>query len=192
VEDLPEIDPAFAVAEDAEGFLPYARDEWLARPWAVPGTPGLQHRIGGLEKADGSGNISYDAANHARMTELRAAKVQGIAEQIPDLTVDSEPGARLLVLGWGSSEGAIRAGVRRAREAGHKAASAHLHHLSPLPQNTGDVLRSFDRVLVPEMNSGQLAQVLRARYLVDVESFCKVQGQPLFAGEIEQQIAERQ
>jgi 2-oxoglutarate ferredoxin oxidoreductase subunit alpha len=192
VEDLPEIDPAFAVAEDAEGFLPYARDEWLARPWAVPGTPGLQHRIGGLEKADGSGNISYDAANHARMTELRAAKVQGIAEQIPDLTVDSEPGARLLVLGWGSSEGAIRAGVRRAREAGHKAASAHLHHLSPLPQNTGDVLRSFDRVLVPEMNSGQLAQVLRAKYLVDVESFCKVQGQPLFAGEIEQQIAERQ
>ena len=172
--------------------MPYNRDESLARPWAVPGTPGLQHRIGGLEKADGSGNISYDAANHARMTELRAAKVDGISHEIPLLTVDSEPDARLLVLGWGSSEGAIRAGVRRARLEGHRVASAHLRHLNPLPQNTGDVLRSFDRVLVPEMNSGQLASVLRGRFLVDVESFCKVQGQPLFAGEIEQQIAERQ
>ncbi len=192
VENLAEIDPAMASPEEAETFLPYARDEFLARPWAVPGTPGLQHRIGGLEKADGSGNISYDAANHARMTELRAAKVQGIVREVPDLTVDSEPDARLLVLGWGSSEGAIRAGVRRAREAGHKAACAHIHHLNPLPANTGDVLRSFDRVLVPEMNTGQLATVLRARYLVDVESFCKVQGQPIFAGEIEQQVAERQ
>ena len=193
VGDLGEIDPAFETAGDgAEAFLPYSRDERLARPWAVPGTPGLQHRIGGLEKADGSGNISYDAANHARMTELRAAKVDGIARDIPPLRVDSEPEATLLVLGWGSSEGAIRAGVRRARLEGHKVACAHLHHLNPLPENTGDVLRSFDRVLVPEMNTGQLAQVLRARFLVDVESFCKVQGQPLFAGEIEQQIAERQ
>jgi 2-oxoglutarate/2-oxoacid ferredoxin oxidoreductase subunit alpha len=202
---LPEIDPSFAVADDgADGdaagggdavrapFMPYARDERLARPWAVPGTPGLQHRIGGLEKADGTGNISYDAANHSRMTELRAAKVAGIADELPPLTVDSEPGARLLVLGWGSSEGAIRAGVRRARLAGHKVANAHLRHLNPLPSNTGDVLRSFDRVLVPEMNSGQLAKVLRAKYLVDVESFSKVQGQPLFAGEIEQQIEARQ
>ncbi len=193
VGDLGEIDPAFETAGDgAEAFLPYSRDERLARPWAVPGTTGLQHRIGGLEKADGSGNISYDAANHARMTELRAAKVDGIARDIPPLRVDSEPEATLLVLGWGSSEGAIRAGVRRARLEGHKVACAHLHHLNPLPENTGDVLRSFDRVLVPEMNTGQLAQVLRARFLVDVESFCKVQGQPLFAGEIEQQIAERQ
>ncbi len=193
VDDLGEIDPAFEPAGDgAEAFLPYSRDENLARPWAVPGTPGLQHRIGGLEKADGSGNISYDAANHARMTELRAAKVEGIAGEIPPLTVDSEPDATLLVLGWGSSEGAIRAGVRRARLEGHRVACAHLHHLNPLPENTGDVLRSFDRVLVPEMNTGQLAQVLRAKFLVDVESFCKVQGQPLFAGEIEQQIGERQ
>jgi 2-oxoglutarate/2-oxoacid ferredoxin oxidoreductase subunit alpha len=111
---------------------------------------------------------------------------------IPPLHVDSEPSARLLVLGWGSSEGAIRAGVRRAREAGHTVACAHLHYLNPFPGNTGDVLRSFDRVLVPEMNTGQLAQLLRAKYLVDVESFCKVQGQPLFASEIEEQIAERQ
>jgi 2-oxoglutarate/2-oxoacid ferredoxin oxidoreductase subunit alpha len=191
VADLPSIDPAFAVAREGEEFMPYARDERLARPWAVPGTPGLAHRIGGLEKADVTGNISYDGANHERMTELRAAKIDGIAADIPPLHVDAEPGARLLVLGWGSSEGAIRAGVRRAREAGHAVACAHLHHLSPFPANTCDVLRSFDRVLVPEMNTGQLAKLLRARYLVDVESFCKVQGQPLFASEIEQEIAER-
>jgi 2-oxoglutarate/2-oxoacid ferredoxin oxidoreductase subunit alpha len=192
VADLPEIDPGFATEAGAELFLPYSRDERLARPWAVPGTPGLQHRIGGLEKADGSGNISYDGANHSRMTELRAAKVAGIADEIPRLTVEADPDARLLVVGWGSSEGAIRAGARRARLDGHKVACAHLRHLNPLPANTGDVLRSFDRVLVPEMNSGQLSQVLRSRFLVDVESFCKVQGQPLFAAEIEHHIAERQ
>jgi 2-oxoglutarate ferredoxin oxidoreductase subunit alpha len=126
------------------------------------------------------------------MTDLRAAKVAGIADEIPPLVVDSEPGANLLVLGWGSSEGSIRAGVRRAREAGHKVASAQLRHLNPLPRNTGDVLRSFERVLVPELNSGQLAMLLRARFLVDVESFTKVQGQPLFAAEVEDQIARRQ
>ncbi|HLJ03527.1 MAG TPA: 2-oxoacid:acceptor oxidoreductase subunit alpha, partial [Solirubrobacteraceae bacterium] len=124
VADLPRIDPAFAVApQNGADFQPYSRDERLARPWAIPGTPGLQHRIGGLEKADGSGNISYEGANHARMTELRAAKVAGIARDIPELAVDTEPGARLLVIGWGSSEGAIRAGVRRARLAGAKVAS---------------------------------------------------------------------
>jgi 2-oxoglutarate ferredoxin oxidoreductase subunit alpha len=196
VSDLPSIDPAFATEGDAETFQPYARDERLARPWAVPGTPGLAHRIGGLEKADGSGNISYDSANHARMTELRAEKIDGIARDVPPLHVDidRDPArpTRLLVLGWGSSEGAIRAGVRRAREAGHVVACAHLHHLNPFPANTGDVLRSFDRVLVPEMNTGQLAKLLRAKYLADIESFCKVQGQPLFASEIEEQIAERQ
>jgi 2-oxoglutarate ferredoxin oxidoreductase subunit alpha len=191
--DLPDIDPEFATVDpDGGEFLPYRRDERLARPWAIPGTPGLQHRIGGLEKADGTGNISYDGANHARMTELRAAKIAGIAAEIPPLAVDSEPGASLLVLGWGSSEGAIRAGVRRARAAGHKVASAQLHHIDPLPANTGAVLRSFDRVLLPEMNSGQLAQVLRAKFLVDVESFCKVQGLPLFAAEIEREIVARQ
>jgi 2-oxoglutarate/2-oxoacid ferredoxin oxidoreductase subunit alpha len=207
VASLPTIDPDFAVAPGHNGsgphgseppaeFHPYARDERLARPWAVPGTPGLQHRIGGLEKADITGNISYDGANHARMTELRAAKVAGIAEEIPPLVVDIEPDparpTNLLVLGWGSTEGAIRAGVRRAREAGNKVACAHLRYLNPFPANTGDVLRSFDRVLVPEMNSGQLSTLLRAKYLVDVESFCKVQGQPLFASEVEEQIEARQ
>jgi 2-oxoglutarate ferredoxin oxidoreductase subunit alpha len=194
VEDLGPIDPGFATAPPAGGepFLPYVRDERLARPWAIPGTPGLAHRIGGLEKADRTGNISYDGANHARMTALRAAKIAGIARDVPPVRVDSEPGARLLVLGWGSSEGAIRAGVRRARLAGHKVASAHLRHLNPLPENIGEVLASFERVLVPEMNTGQLATVLRAKFLVDVESLCKVQGQPLFSGEIEMAIAERQ
>jgi 2-oxoglutarate/2-oxoacid ferredoxin oxidoreductase subunit alpha len=187
---LPPIDPQFAARSSDQEFMPYERDDDLARPWAIPGTKGLQHRIGGLEKADRSGNISYDGTNHELMTKLRADKVAGI--EVPPLTVDAEPGARLLVLGWGSSEGAIRAGARRAREAGHRVATAQLRNLNPLPANTGDVLRSFDRVLVPEMNSGQLASVLRARFLVDVESFCKVQGQPLFSSEIEHEIASRQ
>jgi 2-oxoglutarate ferredoxin oxidoreductase subunit alpha len=193
VADLPPIDPALATApKDGEAFLPYSRDERLARPWAIPGTPGLQHRIGGLEKADGSGNISYDSANHARMTELRAAKVAGIERDVAPLTVDTQDGARLLVLGWGSSEGPIRAGVRRARLNGHKVASAQLRHVNPLPANLGEVLSAYDRVLVPELNTGQLATVLRARYLVDIESHTKVAGQPLHAAEIEQAIEERQ
>jgi len=192
VAELPAIDADFATEpEDGEPFLPYARDERLARPWAIPGTRGLQHRIGGLEKADLTGNISYDPANHARMTELRAAKVAGIERDVPPLEVDGQEGAELLVLGWGSSEGAIRAGARRAREAGCKVATAHLRHLNPLPSNTGEVLRSYRRVLVPEMNTGQLAQVLRARFLVDVESLSKVQGLPLYAGEILTAISER-
>jgi 2-oxoglutarate ferredoxin oxidoreductase subunit alpha len=190
VEDLPAIDPAFAQAGGSV-FEPYARDESLARPWALPGTEGLQHRIGGLEKADVTGNISYDPANHARMTELRAAKVAGVVSQLPPLAVDGDADASLLVLGWGSSEGAIRAGARSAREAGHAVASAHIHQLNPLPPNTGDLLRSFDRVLVPEMNSGQLALLLRGRFLIDVESFCKVEGQPLFAAEIQREIEAR-
>ena len=187
---LAPIDPKFRT-EPANGtpFLPYARDEDLARPLAVPGTPGLQHRIGGLEKNE-SGGISYDGANHQVMTDLRAAKVAGV--DVPDLVVDEDEGAELLVIGWGSSYGAIRAGARRAREAGAKVATAHFHHLNPLPRNTGEVLRRYPRVLLPEMNSGQLAKVLRAEFLVDVESYAKVQAQPLFAPEIEMAILERQ
>ncbi len=198
VVSLPAIDAEFATApaNGSPPFAPYSRNERLARPWAIPGTPGLAHRIGGLEKAHGSGNISYDAANHERMTELRAAKVAAIGTEVGPLVVDIEPDparpTNLLVLGWGSTEGSIRAGVRRAREAGHRVACAHLHHLNPLPANTGNVLRSFERVLVPELNSGQLAMLLRSRFLVDVESHCKIQGQPLFAGEVADQIAERQ
>jgi 2-oxoglutarate/2-oxoacid ferredoxin oxidoreductase subunit alpha len=207
VDSLPEIDPQFATSPGHNGsgppaagpahpFQPYSRDERMARPWAIPGTPGLQHRIGGLEKADVTGNVSYDGANHERMTELRAAKVAAIGAEVPPLVVDIDPDpthpTNLLVLGWGSTEGAIRAGARRAREAGHKVAVAQLRHLNPLPANTGDVLRSFERVLVPELNSGQLAMLLRSRFLVDVESYTKIQGQPLFASEVEEEIANRQ
>jgi 2-oxoglutarate ferredoxin oxidoreductase subunit alpha len=185
---LPAIDPAFAEpAADGAPFMPYARNDDGARPWAIPGTPGLAHRIGGLEKQDVTGEISYDAANHARMTELREAKVAGI--EVPDVVVDDD-GADLLVLGWGSSEGALRAGVRRVREGGRKVARAHLRHLNPLPANLGAVLRAYDRVLLPEMNSGQLSRVVRAEYLVDVRSYTRVEGRPLFAAEIEQAILE--
>jgi 2-oxoglutarate ferredoxin oxidoreductase subunit alpha len=193
VADLSAIDPGFATPPpEGEDFMPYARDERLARPWAAPGTAGLQHRIGGLEKADQTGNISYDGANHELMTELRAQKIAGIASELPPLGVDADPGARLLVLGWGSSQGAIRAGARRARGGGCQVATAQLSHLNPLPPNIDEVLRSFDRVLVPEMNTGQLAQILRARTLLDIESYSKVRGQPLQTTEIEQLIVERQ
>jgi 2-oxoglutarate ferredoxin oxidoreductase subunit alpha len=193
VSELSEIDPDFAkTPSNGEPFAPYARDERLVRPWAIPGTPGLQHRIGGLEKSEGAGNISYDGANHERMTDVRAAKVAGIARDLPLLEVDADPDAKLLVLGWGSTEGGIRAGARRLRRAGGKVAVAHIRHLNPLPSNLGDVLRSFDRVVLAEMNSGQLAQVLRAKYLVDIEPFTKMQGQPIWGSEIEQMMMERQ
>jgi 2-oxoglutarate/2-oxoacid ferredoxin oxidoreductase subunit alpha len=186
---LPPIEPRQETGPNGAPFLPYGRDEKLARPWAVPGTPGLAHRIGGLEKEHGSGDISYDGANHERMTQLRAAKVAGI--DVPPLRVDGDPDADLLVIGWGSSFGAIRAGVRRARLRGARIAVAHLRHLNPLPANTGDVLRSYERVLCPEMNTGQLAQILRAEYLVDVETYAKVRAQPLFAAELERELMER-
>ena len=190
--DLPSIDPRFAPAsEGEEEFLPYERDERLARPWAIPGTPGLAHRIGGLEKEDGAGNITYDPANHALMTGLRAEKIARIAQDIPPLEVDGEDGADLLVVGWGSSYGPIRAGVRRVRERGHKVASAHLYHLNPLPANTGEILRSYPRVLVAETNTGQLAKILRAEFLVDAESHCKLEGEPFLAAEIEHELLER-
>ncbi|HEX9234914.1 MAG TPA: 2-oxoglutarate ferredoxin oxidoreductase subunit alpha, partial [Actinomycetota bacterium] len=151
----------------------------------------LEHRIGGLEKDD-AGNISYDAENHERMTHLRAAKVAKIADDIPPLEVDDPTGdATLLVLGWGSTYGVITAGVRRARGAGKNVASAHLTHLNPLPANTGEVLRRYARVLIPEMNLGQLAKIVRAEFLVDAESFTKVQGQPIFASEMEREILRR-
>jgi 2-oxoglutarate ferredoxin oxidoreductase subunit alpha len=186
---LQPIDPAFAqTPSNGAPFMPYARNTDGARPWAVPGTAGLAHRIGGLEKQDVTGEISYEAANHARMTELRAAKVANIA--VPDVVVDDQEGADVLVIGWGSSEGAIRAGVRRVRDGGRAVARAHLHHLNPLPANLGEVLRAYRHVLLPEMNTGQLARVLRSEYLVDVVSYTRVEGRPLFAPEIEQAILE--
>jgi 2-oxoglutarate ferredoxin oxidoreductase subunit alpha len=186
---LPEIDPDFAEATD-EPFEPYARDGKGARPWAIPGTPGLAHRIGGLEKRDVTGDISYDGANHAHMTRVRSDKVRGIAADLPDLYVDADPGAELLVIGWGSSRGAIRAAARRVRTSGHAVAIAHLHHLHPLPTNLGELLHRYERVLVPEMNTGQLAQILRAEYLVNVVSHTKLEGKPLFAAELEHVMLE--
>jgi 2-oxoglutarate/2-oxoacid ferredoxin oxidoreductase subunit alpha len=190
--DLPEIDPNFAAGPNADGqFLPYLRDERFARPWALPGTPGLEHVVGGLEKEDGSGHISYDPANHARMTELRAAKIGAIAEGIPELEVDDPDGADLLVLGWGSSYGAILGAARRVRRRAGKVACAHLRNLNPLPRNTGDVLRAYPRVLVPEMNTGQLSKIVRAEFLVDAESYTKIEGLPLFAAELDEVIEAR-
>jgi 2-oxoglutarate/2-oxoacid ferredoxin oxidoreductase subunit alpha len=186
---LPPIDPAFA--QPGEPFSPYARDEKGARPWAIPGTPGLAHRIGGLEKEDVTGDISYDGSNHARMTRIRAAKVAGLAADLPPLAVDADRGAELLVLGWGSSRGAIRAAARRVRANGHAVAVAHLHHLQPLPSDLGEILHRYDRVLVPEMNTGQLANLLRAKYLVDVESYSAVEGRPLYAAELERELEAR-
>jgi 2-oxoglutarate/2-oxoacid ferredoxin oxidoreductase subunit alpha len=191
LDDLPAIDPAFA-AEPNKGdeFWPYLRDEAGARPWAVPGTPGLRHRIGGLEKEDGTGNISYEPENHDHMTRLRAERIARI--EVPDLEVDDPEGADLLVIGWGSSYGAIQGAARRTRrENGANVATAHLTHLNPLPANTGEVLRSYERVLVPEMNMGQLAKILRSEYLVACESFTKVDGLPIFTRDVMEQIMER-
>lgn len=189
--DLPEIDPAFATAIGAdETFLPYARDERGARPWAPPGVPGLEHRIGGIEKQDGTGNISYDPANHATMTRLRAEKVSRIAADLPPLEVHGDQDADVLVIGWGSTYGSIRAATRRVHDRGVKVARAHLRYLSPMPENLGEVLRSFPKVLVPEMNTGQLVKLLRAEYLVDCKPYTKITGQPLFAAELEEAILE--
>jgi 2-oxoglutarate ferredoxin oxidoreductase subunit alpha len=189
VTTLQPIDPGFALepnAPDGSGeFWPYLRDsDTLARPWAVPGTPGLEHRIGGLEKADGRGSISYDPDNHDRMVRLRGAKIDGIT--VPDIDVDDPTGdAELLVLGWGSTYGPIGAGARRVRAMGRNIAQAHLRHLNPLPANLGDLLARYRTVLVPEMNLGQLSVLLRARYLVDVKSYTKVSGLPFKAEELQ-------
>ena len=173
-------------ADGTPGFLPFKRDpQTLARPWAVPGTPGLEHRIGGIEKADGAGTISYDPDNHDKMVRLRQAKIDGIAADIPPLEVDDPDGnARVLVLGWGSTYGSIGAAARRVRLAGGSVAQAHLRHLSPFPANLGEVLLAYDKVLVPEINLGQLALLLRGRYLTDVISYNRVRGLPFRASEL--------
>jgi 2-oxoglutarate ferredoxin oxidoreductase subunit alpha len=189
VQDLPDLSVTFATtpnAPDGSGeFWPYLRDpETLARPWAVPGTPGLQHRIGGLEKADGKGSISYDPDNHDKMVRLRAAKIAGVS--VPDLVVaDPDGDASVLAIGWGSTFGPIGAAARRVRAKGKSIATAHLRHLNPLPANLGDVLSRYERVVIPEMNLGQLAMILRATYLVDAISYTKVAGLPFKAEELQ-------
>jgi 2-oxoglutarate ferredoxin oxidoreductase subunit alpha len=190
-EKLPDLSVEFASGpNDGETFLPYLRDpETLARPWAIPGTPGLEHRIGGLEKADRTGNISYDPDNHDLMVRLRAQKVAGIAKDIPELEVDHQEGADVLVLSWGGTYGPVAAGVRRVRrDHGGTVAHAHLKYLNPFPRNLGDVLRSYDRVLVPEMNLGQLLLLVRGEFLVDAHGYNKVRGMPFRAQEIAEAI----
>jgi len=194
---LPALDPAFATEPNHETesgdreFWPYQRDpETLARPWAIPGTPGLEHRVGGLEKADGHGNISYDPTNHDLMVRTRQAKVDRIADTIAPLEVDDPEGkARVLALGWGSTYGPIGAACRRLRNQGQHIAQAHLRHLNPFPRNLEGILRSYDRVVVPEMNLGQLALLLRGRFLVDVMAYNQVRGLPFKAAELEEVFA---
>ena len=183
---LERIDAGYA-RPDTE-FAPYARDpQTLARQLALPGTPGLEHRIGGLEKANGSGDISYGPANHDLMVRLRQAKVDGVA--VPDVEVDDPGGdAEILIVGWGSSYGPIGEACRRARQRGRRVAHAHLRHLNPFPANLADVLRRYPRVVAPEMNLGQLALLLRGRFLVDVQSVTKVAGMAFRADEIEEVI----
>ncbi|GIJ30227.1 oxidoreductase [Micromonospora qiuiae] len=193
VATLPDLRVEFATtpnSEDGGTFLPYLRDpQTLARPWAIPGTPGLEHRIGGLEKADKTGDISYDPANHDHMVRTRAARIDTIP--VPDVEVEDPDGdARLLVLGWGSTYGPIGAACRALRQRGLPVAQAHLRHLAPLPANLGAVLRSYDRVVIPEMNLGQLAHVIRARYLVDAIGYNQVRGLPFTAAELETMLEE--
>ncbi|PWR06769.1 2-oxoglutarate ferredoxin oxidoreductase subunit alpha [Micromonospora acroterricola] len=193
VESLPDLRVEFASepnGEDGTTFLPYLRDpETLARPWAIPGTAGLEHRIGGLEKADKTGDISYDPANHDFMVRTRAARIETIP--VPDLEVEDPDGdARVLVLGWGSTYGPIGAACRALRQRGLSIAQAHLRHLAPMPANVAEVLRSYDRVVIPEMNLGQLAHVIRARYLVDAISYNQVRGLPFTASELETTLEE--
>ncbi len=206
VADLPVIDPRFATetnhetpgkpgkdgepGEPTQEFWPYLRDEeTLARPWAIPGTPGLEHRIGGLEKGEGHGNISYDPSNHDFMVRTRQAKVDRIADSLPPLEVDDPSGrAKVLVIGWGSTYGPIGAGCRRVRKAGYDVAQVHLRHLNPFPKDLGEILARYDRVLVPEMNLGQLSTLLRAKYLVDAVGYNYVRGLPLKAAELAEAI----
>ncbi|MEU5938544.1 2-oxoacid:acceptor oxidoreductase subunit alpha [Micromonospora sp. NPDC047548] len=193
VESLPDLRVEFATTpngEDGTTFLPYLRDpETLARPWAIPGTPGLEHRIGGLEKADKTGDISYDPANHDFMVRTRAARIETIP--VPDVEVEDPDGdARVLVLGWGSTYGPIGAACRGLRQRGLSIAQAHLRHLAPMPANLGEVLRSYDRVVIPEMNLGQLAHVIRAKYLVDAIGYNQVRGLPFTAAELETTLEE--
>jgi len=187
--DLPRIEVQFAT--DPQAFKPYARDpDTLARPWAVPGTPGLEHRIGGLEKSDITGNVNYEAENHHRMVMYRAEKVARIVNDIPHVDVVGEPAGELLILGWGSTYGAILTAVQRARSRGLSVSCAQLRYLNPFPGNLGDVLSSFDKVLIPELNLGQLRMLIRARYLVDAIGLNKVSGRPFLIREIEEKIDE--
>jgi 2-oxoglutarate ferredoxin oxidoreductase subunit alpha len=172
-------------------YLPYKRDQYLSRPWAIPGTPGLEHRIGGIEKQDTTGNINYEPANHEHMCHTRWKKVENIALTIPDLEVHGATDADLLVIGWGGTYGSIRAACERCQRKGQKVAWAHLRYLNPMPKNTEAVLKKYKKVLVPELNSGQLCWLLRAKYLVPAEGLNKIQGRPFLVSEIEAAVGDK-
>ncbi len=189
VEDLPEIPVHFET--NPEGFTPYRRNPvTLSRPWAVPGTPGLEHRIGGLEKQDVTGNINYEPLNHEHMVRLRAAKVDSPALDIPEIIPEGDPSGDLLIVAWGSTRGPITAAMKSHREKGRRIGHVHLRHLNPFPSNLGDVLKRYKKVLVPEMNMGQLVMILRAKFLVDAQGYNKIQGKPFKTSEIEEKIEE--
>ncbi|MFO0927229.1 MAG: 2-oxoacid:acceptor oxidoreductase subunit alpha [Gemmataceae bacterium] len=195
VDELPAIQATLATQPNGEEdgrpvFLPYLRDERLARPWAAPGTPGLEHRIGGLEKSDPTGDVCYDSANHERMVHTRAKKIAGIVDDIPELTVVGPDSGDVLVVGWGGTYGSLLTAVQRLQRRGVKVAHAHLRYLNPMPRNTGEVLRRYRKVLVCELNCGQLETLLRAKYLVDTQSLTKIQGKPFLVGEIEEKVEE--
>ena len=187
-EDIPEITVNYRT--DPEGFFPYLRDENLVRPWAIPGTPGLEHRIGGLEKKHIQGTISYDPLNHDKMVRIREQKIQNVVQDVPDLVVDGEQEGDLLVIGWGSTYGSIKEAITLLRKQGHKVSQAHFKYLNPMPKNTGDVLRRFKKVLLPELNLGQLAKLLKSEFLVPVISYTKVEGLPFKISELEVKMLE--
>jgi 2-oxoglutarate ferredoxin oxidoreductase subunit alpha len=190
-EDLPTIDVKFkeGLDEDETKFQPYKRDEKLVRPWAIPGTKGLEHRIGGIEKQDITGNVSYDPENHQHMVKTRQAKVDLIANYIPDQTIDSGPDkGKVLVLGWGSTYGAIKTAVLEMLEKGHAVSHAHIRYLRPFPKNLGDIIKNFDTVLIPEINNGQLIKIIRDVYLVDAKPYNKIKGTPITKGELVDEI----
>ncbi|HEY4776876.1 MAG TPA: 2-oxoacid:acceptor oxidoreductase subunit alpha [Candidatus Acidoferrales bacterium] len=187
VDELPEIPVHFET--NPEGFLPYRRDPvTLSRPWAVPGTPGLEHRIGGIEKQDVTGNINYEPLNHEHMVRLRAAKVESVANDIPPIVVEGDESGDLLIIAWGSTHGPITAALNAQREKGRKVGHVHLRYLNPLPRDLGEIIKRYKKVLVPEMNMGQLLMILRAKYLVDAQGYNKIQGKPFKTSEIEQKI----
>jgi 2-oxoglutarate ferredoxin oxidoreductase subunit alpha len=189
VAELPQIPVHFET--NPEGFLPYKRNpSTLARPWAIPGTPGLEHRVGGIEKQDVTGNINYEPLNHEHMVRTRAEKVEGIAQDIPEIVPEGDPSGDLLIVAWGSTAGPITAAMKPMRDKGHRIGHVHLRYLNPLPRNLGDILKCYKRVLVPEMNMGQLVMILRAKFLVDAESYGKIQGKPFKQSEIEAKIEE--
>jgi 2-oxoglutarate ferredoxin oxidoreductase subunit alpha len=192
IDELPDISVPFLTEPNADGvYLPYLRDpQTFARQWAIPGTPGLEHRIGGLEKQEVTGNVSYDPANHQLMIDTRAWKIANIANDIPPVDVEADPGAELLVLGWGSTYGVIRGAVRRIRKRGLPVAVAHLRHLNPFPANLGEEVRKYPKVLIPELNKGQLRHLIRAEYLVPAIGFNKVSAVPFKVSEIENKILE--